>query len=107
MAKKEVAPSLEQRIASFRERQAQLQKEQNAVRSDVLALVRQLVKEFDLAPNEVWDIPLKTDERVRPVRYFQNPNNPAERCSAYGRKPKWFKEALKKGITKEQMQVNE
>ena len=70
--------------------------------------VRKVVKALNITQEELFAeprAPRVSRPRGETVPYYRNPENPAETCGKLGRKPAWYNEALKRGVSQEEMRI--
>lgn len=87
--------------------QAQREKERRkrAGMAEVRRELRQLARERGYTIEELFGIGAPPPDRGKVAPKYRNPDNPAETWSGRGRKPRWFEEALARGLSAEAMLI--
>lgn len=87
--------------------QAQREKERRrrSNLAEVRRELRQLARERGYTIEELFGVGggSSDDERRKSRPKYRNPLNPSQTWSGRGRKPRWFEEALRRGVTAEAM----
>ena len=81
---------------------------ESELRKAAVEEVRKVVKALNITQEELFAeprAPRVSRPRGETVPYYRNPENPAETCGKLGRKPAWYNEALKRGVSQEEMRI--
>lgn len=102
----DVQENFRNRLSEFQQKQADLNKEYEGLRKEVVEQCRELIDVFDLTASELKLSAAKTTtKRVRSRVKYRNPEDESNTWSGIGVAPVWFKAALLAGFTKEDMEV--
>lgn len=104
-------PTLEQIYADIEKIAADrlaINERESELRKAAVEEVRKVVKALNITQEEIFAeprAPRVSRPRGETVPYYRNPENPAETCGKLGRKPAWYNEALKRGVSQEEMRI--
>lgn len=90
--------------------QAELREREDAKRQQAEDQIKRILAENDLDPREVFAKLTKGKKKKKsaaprgPAKY-RNPDNPAETWNGNGRHPKWFDDAIGRGVAEEEMEI--
>lgn len=102
----DVQENFRNRLSEFQQKQADLNKEYEGLRKEVVEQCRELIEAFDLTASELKLSTAKTTtKRVRSRVKYRNPEDETNTWSGIGVAPAWFKAALIAGFSKEDMEV--
>lgn len=89
---------LEEGLDEIQKAQLELNQRKKAVRNAGIAECRKMIQLLGLTPADLFDEVRADAERKARKRFlYINPDNPAQTCSNYGRKPEWFKKLQAEG----------
>lgn len=91
-----------QRLADIARQKAELSEEEDKLRQEVLAEVRETIRRFNFTEAELLGVGSK--KRIKAEAAFKSPYDD-QTWTGRGRKPDWYKKALDEGYSDEDMRI--